>query len=146
MNAPTFRPFLDKKLEEINADEPSSALVCIDLLYRPINQLIGVVKSNEGVNKMSPFAQNSMLSQQQQQGQQSQTSEYKPKLVYATRQNHHEDPVELAFAVTDPATGSEKIITVNNIDSLTLFESTQEGQQWVQQVKQQSQRNIRRVA
>jgi hypothetical protein len=85
---------------------------------------------------------------QQQQGSStgvSQSSDYNPKLVYATKQNHHQDPVELIFAVQNPQTGSEETVKcyLTQQDVAQIFESTQEGQQWLNSNKQQGIRSIR---
>lgn len=65
------------------------------------------------------------------------------KLVYATKQNNSDEPIEMAFAVKDPTTGTEKIVKAENIYGQDLFELTQEGQYWL---NNHSQPVIRTVA
>lgn len=71
---------------------------------------------------------------------------YKPKLVYATKQNHHDDPVEIVFAVTNQETGSEETIKCEIPNVNELFEMTEEGQRWLNQQRSTGIRNIRRSA
>ena len=89
-----------------------------------------------------PLARNAQQSTSKQ-SQQFESSEYQPKLIGATTQKHSDDPVTLAFLVAN-SQGAEEIVTIYT-NSQELFESMQEGQQWVNQ-QQRGVQSIRRTA
>lgn len=79
------------------------------------------------------------------QSNQQQQPDYTVKLTDVTRQNHHDDPVTLAFKVQSPGE-HEQIITTElySNDLRMLFELCNEGQQWLNNQRSRGATSIRR--